>query len=207
MNKQKDANRQKNNRKNKNVLCTLSHIYNFCKIRQIIHKKLLNLLNNNFERMQDIEKENKMDNINLKLLNVIFQNTKMAIQSIQELMPSIKCVNLIQEVSEQESEYQIIAKECSMIATSENQNLKDNNWFEKARLWSENKFLILTDNSTAHIAEMMIIGTMEYMIDLIKAISDCKECEQEILDLAKKLLSNEEKNVEKLKKFLKDEDN
>ena len=143
-------------------------------------------------------------NSNLKLLTAIYQNAKIAIQSINDLMDSVKNAGLKKEISEQELAYQVIAKECIMISSSENQNLKDNNWFEKAKLWTSIKFSTFSDQSTSHLAEMMMLGTMMGMIDIIRELSLNKDADIEILELGKKLLETEENHITKLKKYIEE---
>lgn len=136
------------------------------------------------------------------LLTSIYQNCQTALQSIDNIMPSIKCETLINELLSQESEYNIISQECEMIAKSENFNVKDNNMFEKIKLWSTIKMSTLADKSTTHISEMLLLGTFMGTIQCLKDLADHANADDEILNLCKKLLEIEEKNIESLKTFL-----
>lgn len=139
---------------------------------------------------------------NQLLLTSIYQNCQTAVQSIDNIMPSIKCETLINELLNQESEYNILAQECEMIAKSEDFNVKDNNMFEKIRLWSSIKMSTLTDKSTTHVSEMLLLGTFMGTIQCLKDLSDHASADDEILNLCKKLLELEEKNIENLKTYL-----
>lgn len=143
-----------------------------------------------------------MKELNQKLLTSIYQNTQTALQSLDNILPSVKSVSLVNEIANQQNEYNIISEECEMIAKSEKINLKDNNIFEKMRLWSAIKMSTLTDKSTSHIAEMILIGTFMGVITCIRDEAEYLNADKEIIDLLKKLRNLEERNIERLKFFL-----
>ena len=63
-------------------------------------------------------------------------------------------------------------------------------------------FQTLTDKSTSHIAEMLIIGSNMGVINAIKNLRKYKETEPDIINLMKNLLDIEENNIKALKEFL-----
>jgi uncharacterized protein YacL (UPF0231 family) len=157
--------------------------------------------NTNVNTRDKNELELKKDK-NTKLLTSIYQNVQTALQSIDNIMPSIKSDALASELSRQESEYNIILKECEIMARSEGIDIKDNNLFEKIRLWSSIKFSTLTDKSTSHIAEMLLLGTFMGTLVCAKDDSDHVGADEEIRNLLRKLQTIEEMNIERLKTFL-----
>ena len=100
-----------------------------------------------------MENENKDKAQNQLLLTSIYQNVQTALQSLDNIMKTVKCDALAAEISKQEGEYNIISEECEMIAKSEDIDIKDNNMFEKIRLWGSIKISTLSDKSTTHIAQ------------------------------------------------------
>ncbi|MEG2605030.1 MAG: hypothetical protein RSB91_08820, partial [Clostridia bacterium] len=60
----------------------------------------------------------------------------------------------------------------------------------------------LSDKSSAHIAEMMILGSNMGIVDAIKKQRQYCHAESDILALMQRLQHAEESNVEKLKAFL-----
>lgn len=149
-----------------------------------------------------MENEKNDKNINQLLLTSIYQNTQTALQSLDNIMPSVKCDALASELANQEGEYNIISQECEILAKSEDIDIKDNNFFEKIRLWSGIKLSTITDKSTTHIAEMLLIGTFMGVITCIKNQEEYASADEEILNLLNKLLKLEEKNIETLKTYL-----
>ncbi len=146
---------------------------------------------------QDMEK-----NCNKLMLTAIYQNAQTALQSLDNIMSSVKCDALASEIANQEGEYNIISQECEIIAKSEEIDIKDNNMFEKIKLWSSIKLSTISDKSTSHIAEMLLIGTFMGVINCLKSQSDFAGADEEVTNLLSKLLRLEEKNIESLKTYL-----
>jgi hypothetical protein len=138
----------------------------------------------------------------IKYLSSLYKNITTALHSIEELQPKVEFEDLKKELSNQLTNYDIIARECEMIAKSENFDLKDNNLLEKIRLWGAININTLADNSTRHIAEMMILGTITSIIQCLKDLKDFKNVCPDLDDLCQKIIEVEEKNYQKLKIFI-----
>lgn len=139
----------------------------------------------------------------VKFLTSIYQNTCTALQSIEELMPKTDDEEFKKELSNEYTNYDLISRECEMLATAEDLNLKDNTVFEKLRLWSSINLTTITDKTIRHLAEMMLLGSVMGLIQCIKDMSDYKGVSQDLNDLCQKLYDLEEENYQKLKNFLK----
>lgn len=136
------------------------------------------------------------------LLTSVYQNVQTAMQSINNILPSIESDALANELSKQESEYNVISKECEIIAKSEGIDIKENNMFEKIRLWSSIKLSTLTDKTTSHVTELLLIGTFMGVINCIKSENDYSYADKNFIELSNKLKNFEEANIESLKMFL-----
>ena len=148
------------------------------------------------------EKDLKKESLE-KYINAIYQNTRTAIQSIEDIMPKATNGKLTEELSREEDEYNCLSKEIEVLAKSENiEGLKDNNWIEKARLWSAINMGTMMDKSTRNIAEMMLMGTFMGIITLIKDKDDHKGVSAELDEIADKLYEFERKNIDRLIPFL-----
>ena len=76
-------------------------------------------------------------------INAVYQNIKTAIQSIEDILPKIQDDQLKREITQEEDHYILLEKECELLAKAEKiEGLKDNNWFEKARLWGDRKSVV-----------------------------------------------------------------
>ncbi len=138
----------------------------------------------------------------VKFINSIFQNLSTALQSIEDMLPKVEEEEFKKELSEQYSKYDLLSRECEMVAKSENINLKDNNWFEKLKLWSSINIGTMMDKSTRNIAQMFLIGTVMGIVQCLKDIKDYSNVSDELTDLCNKLCDLEENNYQNLKKYL-----
>ncbi|MBQ7977187.1 MAG: hypothetical protein IJ301_01115 [Clostridia bacterium] len=136
-----------------------------------------------------------------ELLTSLYQNCQTAIQSIRDIESAVENEELRAELREELEHYQEFAEHCKNLASDDNP-LPDNNFFEKARLWTSIKMTTLTDKSTRHLAEMMLLGTVMGTLQCYKDLSDYREANKELLELCSKLLQMEESHFNYLKMFL-----
>ena len=144
-----------------------------------------------------------MDKKITQYLNAVYQNTKTATQSIADIIMKVKDEDLIAELSREQEEYSLLAQQCETFAEQNGiKNIKDNNWFEKAKLWTSINMGTLMDKSTRNIAEMMLFGTFMGTITIIKDKYDHKNVSKELDEIIDKLYQCEKNNIDKLIPFL-----
>ena len=143
-----------------------------------------------------------MEKLFVNYLTSLYQNVNVALQSIEDLMPKIEDEKLRKELSNEYATYDSLARECEMLGKSEDINLKENKWFEKVRLWSSINLSTMTDKSTRHIAEMMLLGTVMGLIQCLKDKKDYRAVSSDIDDLCQKISDFEEDNYQRLKDFI-----
>ena len=140
-----------------------------------------------------------------KYLNAIYQNIRTAIQSIEDIIPKVESETLKSELSTEQDEYNCLAKECEAFAKAEKiEGLKDNNFIEKARLWTSINMSTMMDNSSRKIAELMLLGTFMGIVTCVKDKGDHKNVSKELDELIEKLLHFERKNIDKLLPYLEE---
>jgi len=137
-----------------------------------------------------------------ELLTSVYQNCKTAIQSISDIESGVKSEDLRAELREEKLRYSDFVQKCEEIANAQNESLDVNNFFEKAKLWTSVKMAILTNKSTRHIAEMLLLGTVMGTLQCYKDLCDYRECEKDLLELCGELLKIEEGHFNYLKIFL-----
>ena len=136
-------------------------------------------------------------------INAVYQNTRTAIQSIDEIIEKVEDEKLKKELSMEGDLYLTLCKELELLAKAEKiEGIKDNNWLEKAKLWGSINMSTLMDKSTRHIAELMLIGTFMGYITCIKDQSYHKNISKEVDEILEKLKTLEKDNIEKLMPFL-----
>ena len=146
--------------------------------------------------MQDIK-------LNNETLNNIYKNAHIALQSISNVLPEVTDQNMRDELNNQYDGYEKFIGKLSGFMRDRNVEAKDVNVMKKAMLFTSVKMNTLTDDSTSHIADMMIKGTVMGITELRQLISRGQEnIDGEILEYAKELLDLEETFEERLKAYL-----
>lgn len=141
----------------------------------------------------------------VKYLNAIYQNTRTAIQSIDEIIKKASAEKLISELSNEEDTYSVLAKECVNFAKAEKiEGLKDNNFIEKAKLWTSINMSTLMDDSDRKIVELMLFGTFMGIVTCIKDRYDHEGVSGDLDEILDKLTNLEKQNIENLIPFLKE---
>ena len=74
---------------------------------------------------------------------------------------------------------------------------------ERTMLWSGIQMNTLLNASTEHLADMMIQGNTRGITELMKVVKKNKSAQKEYYEMAQELMDFEEKNIEKLKAYLK----
>ncbi|MBQ8908848.1 MAG: hypothetical protein IJY90_00950 [Clostridia bacterium] len=136
-------------------------------------------------------------------LNAVYQNIKTAVQSIEDILPKVQDKTFKKELSTQQDKYAVLQKECELFAKAEKiDGIKDNTWFEKAKLWSSINMSTMTNKTNRHIAELMLMGTFMGIITCEKDRHDHKNISTEIDEILRKLRQLEEDNLDNLIPYL-----
>ena len=129
-----------------------------------------------------------------EVLAEVHRNCRLALQSIANILPETEDTELREELMRQHENYEKICGKAAVIAKDKSIELKDPNPIKKAMMWGSIKMSTMADNSRAHIAEMMVQGTVTGITALKSTLAEvCGECaDEDVLSLAKELLSAEE---------------
>ena len=146
--------------------------------------------------MQDIK-------LNNETINNVYKNAHIALQSISNVLPEVTDQKMRDELNLQYDSYDKFIGKLSSFMRDNNIEAKDVNVMKKAMLFTSVKMNTLTDDSTSHIADMMIKGTVMGVIELCKILNDLScVTDEKAVEFARSLKHLEEKFEEKLKKFL-----
>lgn len=129
-----------------------------------------------------------------EVLAEIHRNCALALQSISDILPETEDTDLREALIKQHDDYEKFDAKASLLAREKNIELKNPGPIKKAMMWSSIKMNTMTDNSRAHIAEMMTQGTVMGITALTSTLSDMsdEEADEDIKALAKELLHAEE---------------
>lgn len=138
-----------------------------------------------------------------EILAEIYRNCHLALESISDILPETEDEELKAELLRQHEEYEKICGEAARLSKDKALDVKEPGPVKKAMMWSSIKMNTLADNSRAHIAEMMIRGTVMGVTSLKTSFSERPENDdEEITALLEKLIALEEDFEKRLKTFL-----
>ncbi len=137
-----------------------------------------------------------------EVLAEIYRNSQLAIQSISNILPETEDEDIKKEIESEYEGYEKISGKACVIAKNRGIELKEPNPMKKMMMWGSIKMSTLTDGSRAHIAEMMIQGTVMGITSLKTTESKAECTDEEICQLLRELIILEEKYEKKLKSFL-----
>ncbi len=129
-----------------------------------------------------------------EVLAEVYRNCQLALQSISNILPETEDTDVREELMRQHEEYEKIGGKAAILAKDRNIELKNPGMMKKAMMWSSIKMNTMTDNSRAHIAEMMVQGTVMGITALKNSIGEMSDenADELIKSLADELLRSEE---------------
>lgn len=141
-------------------------------------------------------------NGNIELLNYIYQNSQMGTNTIKQLLDIAEDAEFKSLLKSQYDDYKGINDTAKSLLNENGYDEKGIGSFEKMRTYLMINMQTLTDKSSSHIAEMLIIGSNMGIIQAIKNIGKYKNANPKVLNLMEKLKAFEENNIAELKAFL-----
>lgn len=147
--------------------------------------------------------ENQQRKQSEEILAEIYRNAQLALVSISDILPQVDDEEIKQELLSQHEEYEKFSARAAMLAKDKGIELKEPNPIKKAMMWSSIKMNTLTDNSRAHIAEMMVQGTVMGVTSLRTSASEAfANGSDEVLTLLDEMIKTEERFEKKWKEYL-----
>lgn len=137
-----------------------------------------------------------------KLIDAAYKNTRMASFAIDCIIDKIEDNKLEELLRKQNDFYLDTTEELEKIAEEYNHKPIDINIFLKGSSFASINMKTMMDNSTAHIAEMLVQGTTMGITDMIKSQGEFKVDNHKLMKISNSIVASEEKFVESLKDFL-----
>ena len=137
-------------------------------------------------------------------LSEIYRNAQLALVSIADILPEVGEDEQIKaELHAQHEEYERFSAKAALLASNLGVELKEPNPMKKVMMWGSIKMNTLTDKSRAHIADMMVQGTVMGVTSLRTTASELPvDGNDEILALLDEMIKAEEQFEKKWKEFL-----
>lgn len=137
-----------------------------------------------------------------QLLNFVYQNSQMGVETLERLIKTTEDEEFKKYLQSQHDEYLQLHTEAREKLNENGYDEKGISAFEKLRTYLMLNFETLTDKSSSHIAEMLIVGSNMGVINAVKNLRRYDDAEPSAKRLMEKLLRSEEHNIQELKRFL-----
>lgn len=139
---------------------------------------------------------------NVEMLNYIYQNAEMGINTIKQILKESEDLKFRDVLKEQLNDYVYVVNKADTLLNFEGRLPKGIDVMPKVMSYLKIKVDTLRDNTSSHIAEMMINGSTMGVTDITKNLNKYDDIDDNIKDLASRLLKIEQDNIEALKPFL-----
>lgn len=143
-----------------------------------------------------------MNNNEIQVYREIQKNTEMAIKAIEAISDKVYDDDLALQIAKQELKYSDIRNQAVNKIIEKKAEPYQENHVSNFMLTSSIKMNTMLNTSTSHIAEMMIQGSNRGITDMCKALNRYAVDGSASSEMAKELMDFEEKNIERLKKYL-----
>ncbi|MBE5749796.1 MAG: hypothetical protein E7346_02885 [Clostridiales bacterium] len=144
----------------------------------------------------------ELNEYNVKAINDAYKNAHIALQSISDLIPSVKSEEFKKELQEQYEGYEKIIGKISTFMAEQGLEPKDINPMKKAMLWGSIKMKTMFNDSQNQAAEMMINGTVMGINELTAMKNEKENLHDEVAAFIDEILTLEEEYEQRLKKYL-----
>lgn len=141
-------------------------------------------------------------NGNAELLNFVYQNSQMGVDTISQLISIAEDEEFKKHLESQLNEYREIHSTAKAELNNNGYDEKGIGAFAKVKTYLMINIQTLANKTPSHISEMLIIGSNMGVIDAIKNLKKYNQAEQHIIDLMDRLLRIEDNNIQQLKAFL-----
>lgn len=148
--------------------------------------------------------EHKQRKKSEEALSEIYRNAQLALVSIADILPEVGEDEQIKtELHAQHEEYERFSARACILARNMGIELKEPNPMKKAMMWGSIKMNTMKDNSRAHIAEMMVQGTVMGITALRSTEGELtEEADEEIVKLLKEMIEAEETFEKRWKAYI-----
>lgn len=132
----------------------------------------------------------------------IQRNTGMAMQALDTIAEKVRDDSLSLQIARQSVKYGELYNEASKKLLGAKVEGYKSNMVSETMLKAGIHYNTLLNTSTGHIAEMMIKGSNNGILEMEKALKHNERAGQEAMGLAKQLIEFEQGNIKRLKEYL-----
>lgn len=142
-----------------------------------------------------------MGNIDKKVLNDIYNTSKIGLDSVEFLYRKVKDEDLKEDLNEYVRKYYDILNETRYRLELLNEKPKDYTPVSKAMMWTGLQANTLLNDSSSKIAEILIQGSTKGIVEMTKSVNN-DIISEDIRKIANTLIHYEKENINNIKKHI-----
>ena len=143
-----------------------------------------------------------MDINDFKVLNEIYKGNKMGMDVITYLEDKIKENEFKIEVNREYNDYKQVSERIEKLMNKNNGKLEDTPTKDKVIGWTSVKMNTMVDDTTSHLSEMLIQGTVMGVVKGVRLSNKNSSLSKEVKEVVDKFIKTSEDNIQILKKYL-----
>lgn len=137
-----------------------------------------------------------------KLLEEICRNANTGVYSINALLPKVEDSGIYAELVTHQSKLEQIVSSAQRLMLERNITPSDTGAMSKMGIWTGVQMNTMIDDSTSHIADMVIQGDTMGITKMTRELNQSAVEDPRVRDLAEQLVNTQRRNIEILKKYL-----
>lgn len=141
-------------------------------------------------------------NIDLDLLEKTYQNAKIGITAIEEVIDKASNTDLIRDLNSQMKDYSEIANKAREELLKNGAGVKEKPIYDRAMMKGNIKMNLWMEPTDSRIADMVIKGSTMGMTQMSKLINDKGDADGTSVQIAKEFVKKEEANIQTMKAYL-----
>lgn len=138
----------------------------------------------------------------IDLLNEIHQGSQMGVEAIDTLLNKVKSGDFKTKLMEMQNEYKNIAAATNVELQKYGGIPHEIPVSQRVSAWSMSNMQTLVNNSTEHMADMMLKGTNMGLRDINKAINNNIYADEKAKNLARQFITVQQKHAEEMSRYL-----
>lgn len=141
----------------------------------------------------------------LAVLNETYRNSRHAVEAINTVISKVEDEDLALDLNRQAVRFLSFEDKVAEKIRQANRHPEEASVMDKAKRWTSMQANTVLNTSTEHLADLMIQNNTRGITSLMKTVKANKGAQKEYCELAEELMDFEEKNIHRLKTYLKDE--
>ena len=137
------------------------------------------------------------------VLDESYRNTRMGREAINVVIGKVEDDDLALDLNRQACRFVQMEEKLQKKYQKEKETPPEESFMNRTMLWGGIQMNTLLNASTEHLADMMNQGNTKRITELMKVVKKNKSVQKEYYEIARELMDFEEKNIEKLKAYLR----